>query len=485
MHAYYQIIKPFFILLLTVGLAYSEQDKFTNVSAEEVAEYQWMAEQGYVSSQVFLGYCYDQGKGLQQNYEKAAEWFMKAAEQGNADAQWLLGNYYLTGKGVSKNAREAINLYHKAAEQGSPEAEFMLGGCYAAGVTVPQDYNKAAEWFFRSAKRGYSKAQHQLGIFYMAGHGVQQDDKQALKWFRKSAEQGFAAGQFSYGGSVFIGKGTTKNKSEGYKWIYLAAMQDYEKAKSALPGIEKLMSKQQISQAQESAKSFEPIEVTETNEDNPKNTDGSLPPKATGTGFFITENGFLITNRHVVDGVGDVRLATNAGLISAKVVKIDRANDLALLKAEGKFSALPITASRSVKLGAPVATVGFPNINIQGFSPKLSKGEVASLSGATDDPRYFQISVPLQPGNSGGALVDERGNVVGVVSAKLDAATALATSGALPENVNYAIKSSFLLGFLESVPDTASKMKEANIKDEPFESVVTSIERASVLVLVY
>ena len=63
--------------------------------------------------------------------------------------------------------------------------------------------------------------------------------------------------------------------------------------------------------------------------------------------------------------------------------------------------------------------MGFPNIGLQGFAPKLAKGEIASLSGAGDDARYFQISVPVQPGNSGGALVDERGNVVGVVSAKV------------------------------------------------------------------
>ena len=66
-------------------------------------------------------------------------------------------------------------------------------------------------------------------------------------------------------------------------------------------------------------------------------------------------------------------------------------------------------------------------------------------------------TVPTQPGNSGGALVDERGNVVGVVSAKLNARAALAASGALPENVNYAVKSSFLLGFLESVPEVSSQ----------------------------
>jgi S1-C subfamily serine protease len=100
---------------------------------------------------------------------------------------------------------------------------------------------------------------------------------------------------------------------------------------------------------------------------------------------------------------------------------VDAANDLALLKAVGKFAALPVMASRGVKPGGTVATLGFSNIGLQGLAPKLAKGEIASLYGAGDDARYFQISVPVQPGNSGGALVDERGNVVGVVSTKLSA----------------------------------------------------------------
>ena len=180
-----------------------------------------------------------------------------------------------------------------------------------------------------------------------------------------------------------------------------------------------------------------------------------------------------------------IRLVTSSGLISAKVVKVDAANDLALLKVEGRFATLPVAASRGVKLGGTVATVGFPNIGLQGFAPKLAKGEIASLSGASDDARYFQISVPVQPGNSGGALVDERGNVVGVVSAKLNARAALAASGALPENVNYAVKSSYLLSFLESVPEVAAKLKEPNTKDRKFEDVVKDAEQAAVLVLVY
>ena len=178
-------------------------------------------------------------------------------------------------------------------------------------------------------------------------------------------------------------------------------------------------------------------------------------------------------------------MLTGTGLIDATVVKVDAANDLALLKANGAFKPLPIAASRTVKLGGTVATVGFPDIGLQGFAPKLAKGEIASLAGAADDPRYFQISLPVQPGNSGGALVDARGNVVGIVAAKLDASVALAATGSLPENVNYAVKSSLLLSFLESVPDVDAKIKDPNTADEAFEEVVKSAQDAAVLVLVY
>ena len=81
--------------------------------------------------------------------------------------------------------------------------------------------------------------------------------------------------------------------------------------------------------------------------------------------------------------------------------------------------------------------------------------------------------------------MDERGNVVGIVSATLSAKAALATSGALPQNVSYAVKSSFLLGFLESAPEVAAKLKEPNAKDMKFDDVVEEAKEAAVLVLVY
>jgi S1-C subfamily serine protease len=100
-----------------------------------------------------------------------------------------------------------------------------------------------------------------------------------------------------------------------------------------------------------------------------------------------------------------------------------------------------------------------------------------SLQTATMPPGKWQDE--LRP------LVDERGNVIGIVSAKLDASTALAMSGSLPENVNYAVKSSLLLSFLESVPDVDAKLKAPNTADEKFEEVVKSAQDAAVLVLVY
>jgi S1-C subfamily serine protease len=93
----------------------------------------------------------------------------------------------------------------------------------------------------------------------------------------------------------------------------------------------------------------------------------------------------------------------------------------------------------------------------------------------------------LQPGNSGGALVDEHGNVVGVVSAKLNASAALAASGSLPENVNCAVKSPDVSGlsFLESMPAVSAKLKAPVTADRKFEDVVKPAQDAAVLVLVY
>jgi S1-C subfamily serine protease len=180
-----------------------------------------------------------------------------------------------------------------------------------------------------------------------------------------------------------------------------------------------------------------------------------------------------------------VEVRTRDGVGAAALVKADPANDLVLLKVSGKFSPSPLAPSGSVRLGQPVFTIGFPNPDWQGLSPKLTRGEISSLMGMRDDPREFQISVATQPGNSGGPLLDERGNVVGVLAAQANEALILRATGTLPQNVNYAIKSAYAIALVESVPGLAAKLRTPLAKAAPFENVVERAQAAAVMILVY
>jgi TPR repeat protein len=370
------------------------------------------------------------------------------------------------------------------AENGAAALQYQLGLYYFKGDNVAKDYVEAAHWWGKAANQDYAPAEYQLGLCYYAGYGVEQDYTESVKWWSKASERGNAAAQYNLGCCYFYGYGVDKDLVTADKWLNIASASGNENARQLLPVVEGMMSSGQLAAAQQSAGNFKPIQSPETGAPVAGGNVADSSPAASGTGFFITDDGFLVTNNHVVKNAAQIYLITGAGRLPASVVKTDPQHDLALLKAGGSFEPLPVIPSGTVSLGATVATVGYPNVQLQGRSPKLAKGEIAALSGVHDDPRYFQISVPLQPGNSGGALVDERGNVVGIVSAKLDANAALLTSGELPENVNYAVKSSYLLNFLDSVPELAGKLKAPDTGQREFKDVVKSAEQATVLVLV-
>lgn len=203
--------------------------------------------------------------------------------------------------------------------------------------------------------------------------------------------------------------------------------------------------------------------------------------KSSGTGFFISEDGYLITNWHVVEDSSRVKVKCGKGIFPAEVVKSDRIKDLALLKISGQFHPLTF-APDNVSLGEPAFTIGFPNVQLQGMEPKFTDGKISSLSGLRDDPNRYQISVPVQPGNSGGPLVDDRGKVIGVVVARLNDMTVLRTSGSLPQNVNYAIKGQIAADFAKHLP--AIKLASAKNCGSQ-EEAVKSAQEAVAMVLVY
>jgi hypothetical protein len=171
---------------------------------------------------------------------------------------------------------------------------------------------------------------------------------------------------------------------------------------------------------------------------------------STGSGFVVSTQGYLITNDHVTQGCESVRVRLGDAWYSAELIASDKQNDLALLKVPAVGASLRFRDSPRVKLGEGVIVLGYPLSGIVASSLNLTTGAVSALAGLGDDARVIQFTAPVQPGNSGGPLLDQSGNIVGVVASKLSPLWTARVVGTLPENVNFAIKSSVVREFLES-----------------------------------
>lgn len=192
-----------------------------------------------------------------------------------------------------------------------------------------------------------------------------------------------------------------------------------------------------------------------------------------GTGFFVTSEGDFVTNAHVIENCTKTVVKTDDGAIAdARIVAKDVANDLALLKIS-KSPTRPANIRAGIRLGEAVAAFGFPHSDLLSSSGNFTLGNVTATNGIGDDSRYLQISAPVQAGNSGGPLLDQNGNLVGVVSAKLNALKLAAQDGDLPQNVNFAIKAAILATFLDSnrisfqtaIPTTKPPLEPADLAD--------------------
>jgi TPR repeat protein len=465
---------------------------------EAMKWYRKSAEQDDVEAQYMLGLCNWTWRGLPQDYVEAIKWFQKAADQGYPDAQkYLVSCYsalgwsYFFGKGVNQDSVEAVQWYRKAAELGAAGAQEMLGQIYYTGQEVPVDHAEARKWSLKAAEQ-YRKAAEQGDEFVQCQlgdcYGNMGDKAGQVKWYLKAANQGWAVAEYDLGIFYSRGEGAPKNDIEAYKWFSLAAAQGFEGSATQRDLLARTMSRTEVVEGQRLSSEFVPRKESGAS-NRADGLDSGMTanvPRTTGTGFFVSDDGYLLTCYHVVQDAARIAVRTKAGTFVANIVKVDRANDVALLKVAGKFRPLPVGSSRAVKLGESVFTIGFPNIELQGFAPKLTKGEISSLTGVQDDPREFQISVAVQPGNSGGPLVNQYGNVVGIVAAQLADIATLETTGSLPQNVNYAVKSSVLNVLLESLPEISAKFPGPNpLKDRKFEDVEQEAEGATALVLVY
>ncbi|WP_454621740.1 S1C family serine protease [Bradyrhizobium cenepequi] len=171
----------------------------------------------------------------------------------------------------------------------------------------------------------------------------------------------------------------------------------------------------------------------------------------TGTGIVISSNGHIVTNHHVVDGCGEItgNLSGEAP-VKLRLVSSDETNDLALLQAPTPFKETAVIRENSVQTGDAVIVIGYPFHGLLTSDFTVTTGIVSSLSGVFNDTRHLQISAAVQPGNSGGPLLDSTGALVGVVAAKLNALKVARATGNIPENINFAIKTGALRDFLDN-----------------------------------
>ena len=173
---------------------------------------------------------------------------------------------------------------------------------------------------------------------------------------------------------------------------------------------------------------------------------------STGSGFIVSPVGHVITNSHVVSNCKQLSVRAPAEIVEARVLAQDPANDLALLSTGVIRPSQHATfrSSRPLRVGEEVTVVGFPLGSLLGTSIKATEGTISSLTGLNNDTRMMQITAPIQPGNSGGPLLDDGGYVIGVVTAKLDEIAVAENIGSLPQNVNFALKGSIVINFLSA-----------------------------------
>ena len=209
-----------------------------------------------------------------------------------------------------------------------------------------------------------------------------------------------------------------------------------------------------------------------------------IRPISSGSGFFVNEDGFIVSNYHVVERCQYVRAVKDGDLLNVKVLASDIINDLIVGKVEDLSSSdfLPLSENGAF-LGDNVIAAGYPLAGTLSDDLKVTRGIVSSMSGMNNNYSEYQIDAAVQSGNSGGPLIDASGNVVGVVVSQINKYAVLQQRQIIPENVNFAVKSQNVAVFLDANNiDFISKDSKEAVQNR---EVAKSAEDSTIMLLCY
>lgn len=470
-----------------LGLFYEGGRGVSKDLAKAVEWYQKSAAQNNPDGLFNLGMMHALGSGLPKDAIKAEELWLKAADSGSELAITTLGLRYATlamneadkpwnrnwkqdGFEPDKPAHSAVDqsleqsnsftevlaFYRKYAERGSATAQFKLGMMYAFGTGVSKDNQMALEWFRKSATQGDALAQYELGRTFLHGNTVPKDASIAAEWFKKAAVQGYSPSQRILAMLYAGGFGVPNDLVLAYAWMNLAAT-TYASDPDALRERQKMephLSKDELAEAQRLSSGWKNGQLLfrEGSLDGvvkPSLT-GSMVKAGSGSLFMVSKSGYAITNQHVAGGCTELRVLGREGV--AKLITDDKVNDLALVQVQGEVKDFARISSDPGKLrqGEDVVVFGFPLSSVLSSGGNLTPGIVSALTGLGNNTNQIQITAPIQPGSSGSPVLNKKGDVIGVVSAKLSDAKMAKTTGQVGQNINFAVSGQTLKAFLDT-----------------------------------
>ena len=176
-----------------------------------------------ITAKFYLGWMYENGKGVPKNLQEAVNWYLEAAQAGEVKAMNNLGSLYRDGVGVTHDAKQAVYWFGQAAEAGHPTAQVNLGLLYEQGSGVPRDFRRAFHWYHKAAQHGRVTGQFNLALMYHHGRGVAQNLSKAMHWYRQAAASNHAMAQLILARLLDTNLGGTQNRDEVLKFYRLAA----------------------------------------------------------------------------------------------------------------------------------------------------------------------------------------------------------------------------------------------------------------------
>ena len=410
--------------------------------------YQKSAKLGHRKSMYELAQMFEEGEGTDKDFDKALDYYLKSANLGYDKAQNELAEIYYKGEKADKDYQESYKWALRAAQQGYPDSQNKMGVLYNSGIIVEQDMQMALDWFTKAADQGSKKAYVNLGDFYSNGLAARRDLKKAFKWFLKAAKLDDAESQFEVGLMYQFGKGVIQDRTKSLEWYKKSAWQEYREAQMMLGTLYyygfKDSDEIEIDYKESANWYFTAAQNT--------NNEGKKSPTAittkTGTGFFVSPN-HIITNNHVTAYCDEIEVKNKTYKSRVELLDTDATTDLTILitgKPNNNF--LFFRDRKPLATGEQSIALGYPFSSSLGSDLKVTTGNIAALTGFRNNIAELQLTAPVQPGNSGGPLLDDNGNVIGVIVSRLEKSREI-TGDRVAQNVNFAIKSNMAKIFMD------------------------------------